>query len=73
MPIMGVAMTKLTTKGRKALPAKDFALPGQRYPIEDKAHAANAKARATQQFRAGNLSADDRAKIDAKADQVLRK
>jgi hypothetical protein len=66
-------MTKLTTKGRKALPAKDFALPGKRYPVEDKVHAANAKARATQQLRAGNLSADDRAKIDARADQVLRK
>ena len=64
-------MTKLTTRTRKSLPAKDFALPGRKYPIEDKAHAANAKARATQEFRAGNLSADDRAKIDAKADAVL--
>ena len=64
-------MTKLTTKTRKSLPGKDFALPGRRYPIEDKAHASNAKARATQEFEAGKLSADDRAKIDAKADAVL--
>ena len=64
-------MTKLTTKTRKSLFAKDFALPGRRYPIEDKAHAANAKARATQEFEAGKLSADDRAKIDVKADAVL--
>jgi hypothetical protein len=64
-------MTKLTTKSRKALPTKNFALPGKRYPVEDKAHAANAKSRATQQFRAGDLSAEDRAKIDAKADAVL--
>ena len=64
-------MSKLTTKARKVMPAKDFALPGHRYPVEDRAHAANAKARATQQFRAGNLSADDRAKVDAKADSVL--
>jgi len=64
-------MTKLTTKSRKALPTKDFALPGSRYPVEDKAHAANAKARATQQFRAGKLGAKDLATIDAKANAVL--
>jgi hypothetical protein len=66
-------MTKLTTKSRKALPAKDFALAGEKYPIEDKAHAANAKSRATQQFRAGHLSSEDLAKIDAKADAVLKR
>lgn len=38
----------LTTKERHALPAKDFALPGARYPIEDKAHARNALARVAQ-------------------------
>ncbi len=38
-------MTELTTKGRKAIPRTDFALPGRRYPIEDKAHARNALAR----------------------------
>lgn len=64
-------MAKLTTKSRKSLPSKDFALPGKKYPVEDKAHAANAKARATQQFRAGHLSADDRTKVNAKADAVL--
>lgn len=64
-------MTRLTNRTRKALPPKDFALPGRKYPIEDKAHAANAKARATQEFRAGNLSEGDRAIIDAKADEVL--
>jgi hypothetical protein len=64
-------MTALTAKGRKALPQKDFALAGKRYPIEDKAHAANAKARATQQFEAGHLSAAQRAKVNAKANAVL--
>jgi hypothetical protein len=38
----------LTAKERHAMPAKDFALPGGRYPIPDKAHAANAKARVSQ-------------------------
>lgn len=42
-------MTKLTAKTRKAIPTKDFAEPGKRaYPIEDAAHARNAKARVAQ-------------------------
>jgi hypothetical protein len=42
-------MAKLTSKSRNDLPKSDFALPGKRaYPIEDKAHAANAKARVSQ-------------------------
>jgi hypothetical protein len=43
-------MTKdLSTKQRKKLSKKDFALPGKRkYPIPDKAHARNALARVAQ-------------------------
>jgi hypothetical protein len=41
-------MTILDAKARKAIPAKSFALPGRRYPIEDKAHARNALARVSQ-------------------------
>ncbi len=41
-------MTKLTTATRKRIPTGDFALPGRRYPIEDKAHARNALARVSQ-------------------------
>lgn len=41
-------MAKLTSKARNALPASDFAIPSQRrYPMEDRAHAADAKARAS--------------------------
>jgi len=39
---------RLTAKTRKALPSKDFALPGRRYPVEDKSHARNALARVAQ-------------------------
>jgi hypothetical protein len=42
------AMTKLTTATRKKIPTGEFALPGRRYPIEDKAHARNALARVSQ-------------------------
>jgi hypothetical protein len=41
-------MAKLTARARKAIPKKDFALPGGRYPIEDASHARNALARAAQ-------------------------
>ena len=66
-------MAKLTTKARKKLPADKFAGPGKSYPIEDKSHAGNAKARATQENNAGRLSDSAKAKIDAKADKVLKK
>ena len=41
-------MAVLTTKARKSLPASAFAGPGRSYPIEDRAHARNALARASQ-------------------------
>jgi hypothetical protein len=65
---------KLTTKSRDALPKREFAEPGKRgYPIEDKAHARNAKARASEEEHKGKLSASEKAKIDRKADAVLSK
>ena len=66
-------MSKLTTAARKKLPSSDFALPGGRFPVEDKAHARDAKARASQAFNAGRLSAADKTKVYHKADAVLAK
>lgn len=66
-------MAELTTKKRNNLPKKDFALPAERkYPVNDKAHAANAKARAQQQYDKGNISKGTLNKIDAKANKVLK-
>jgi hypothetical protein len=66
-------MTKLDTQDRKKIPAKKFAEPDKRaYPIEDKAHARNAKARASQAVKAGRMSKAEEAKIDEKADAVLK-
>ena len=65
-------MAKLTTKGRKALPKSAFAGPGRSYPVEDRAHAANAKARATQAVKAGRMSSSEASKIKAKANKVLK-
>ena len=67
-------MAKLTAKQRNKLPKSDFGLPGQeKYPMPDKSHAANAKARATQMVKKGKLSESSKSKIDAKADRVLDK
>lgn len=66
-------MSKLTTKARDKLPTKDFAGPSRSYPVEDKARAANAKARATQAVKAGRMSPNVAKKIDAKANKVLRR
>lgn len=67
-------MAKLTTKKRNALPKSDFGLPGkEKYPMPDKSHAANAKARATQMVNKGKLSPAAKAKIDAKANRILDK
>ncbi|HJY22905.1 MAG TPA: hypothetical protein VJ279_08480 [Hanamia sp.] len=67
-------MTALTTKRRKALPKAEFALPGKRaYPVDTKARAANAKARATQMLSKGKLSTSQKAQIDKKANKVLGK
>lgn len=65
-------MAKLKTKTRNALPKSEFGLPKQRkYPMPDKAHAANAKARASQMEEKGKLSKSSEKKIDAKANRVL--
>lgn len=41
-------MAKLTSRGRKRIKPKNFALPKQRYPIHDISHARNALARVSQ-------------------------
>jgi hypothetical protein len=67
-------MAKLDAKERRKIPKGEFGLPGERkYPMEDKAHAKNAKARASEMEKKGKLSMSSKAKIDAKADKVLGK
>lgn len=65
-------MAKLTSKSRASLPSKDFAGPDRSYPVENKSHAANAKARASQAVNAGRMSKSTEAKIDRKANAVLK-
>jgi hypothetical protein len=71
---MEVVMAELKAKTRNRLPAKQFAEPEKRaYPIEDKAHARNAKARASQAANAGRMSKAEEKRIDRNADKVLKK
>lgn len=65
-------MAKLSTKARDKLPGREFAGPDRSFPVNDKSHAANAKARASEMEAKGRLSAAQKARIDAKADNVLR-
>lgn len=67
-------MAELTAKKRDSEPKSDFGLPEERkYPMPDKSHARNAKARASQQKKKGNLTSAEKAKIDRKADRILDK
>lgn len=65
-------MSKLTTAQRNKLPSSEFALPAERkYPIYNASHAANAKARAQQQYDKGHISLKMLHDIDHKADRKL--
>jgi hypothetical protein len=67
-------MSKLKAATRNKLPKKEFGLPGERkYPMEDKNHARNAKARASEMEHKGKLSKSSETKIDAKANKILHK
>jgi hypothetical protein len=67
-------MAELIAKKRNAEPKSDFGLPDERkYPMPDKSHARNAKARASQQRKKGDLTTAERAKIDRNADRILDK
>lgn len=77
-------MADLSASKRAKLPAKKFGLPAKaktatakkqsgNYPVNDKAHAVAAKARATQQVKKGNLTPAQKVEIDRKADKVLKK
>jgi hypothetical protein len=53
-------VARLTSRGRKRMKAKQFALPGKRFPIHNASHARNALA------RAANLPPAERQKVRRK-------
>jgi len=67
-------MGTLTEKQRDKLPDSKFGLPDEhKYPMPDKSHARNAKARASQQEEKGTITAKEKGQIDRKADRILDK
>jgi hypothetical protein len=66
-------MAKLTAAQRKSMSSTQFGLPAKKaYPMPDRSHAANAKARAAQQVKKGNLTKAQQKQVDAKANRVLK-
>ena len=74
-------MAKLSRNKRRKLPRKAFAAPKgkgpnkkeNQYPVHDRAHAANAKDRATQMMKKGKMSRSMRNRIHAAANRVLKR
>ena len=67
-------MATLTEKKRDNLKDSTFGLPEEhKYPMPDKSHARNAKARALAAGGQGQPDAAEKAKIDRKADKILDK
>lgn len=67
-------MATLKAAKRKNLAKSQFGMPGSRkYPMDTKARAANAKARATQMYNKGKLSKSAMQKIHAKANRKLKR
>jgi hypothetical protein len=64
----------MKARTRRKLKKSQFGLPGERkYPMPDKAHAVNAKARAKQQRQRGKLSKSAYEKVVANANKVIKR
>lgn len=75
-------MGEMRSKNRAHVSRRKFGLPEKaqtpaakkesgNYPMPDRTHAANAKGRAKQQLKKGNLTKEQYEKIVRKADRVL--
>jgi hypothetical protein len=60
-------MAKLTAETRNKIPESEFALPGRRYPIEDKSHASNARARVS-----GNGTPEEKKRVFSKTAKFFK-
>jgi hypothetical protein len=67
-------MAVLTTKARKKLPSKDFALPGKKaFPLEDKSHAVAAERLVGRAEKAGSITPAQADEVKEKAAKKLGK
>ena len=65
-------MAKLDAAERNRLSSSEFAGPDRSYPVNDKAHARNALARASEMYKKGKLNDREYAQIRNRAHKVLR-
>ncbi len=64
---------KLTAAKERRLPDKAYGLPKERkYPMPDASHARNAKARASAEYKRGNLTRKQYAQIQRKANRIIK-
>ncbi len=68
---LGVEMAKLTSAARNKLPKRDFALPGRKYPVEDRGHAIAAKGRAKTALKRGRLTKSQYKTVVRRANRKL--
>jgi hypothetical protein len=61
----------LTAARRDQMPASQFALPGQRFPIPDQEHARLALSGASRAENTGNITPEQAAIVRAKASRML--
>jgi hypothetical protein len=66
-------MAKLTTAARNNLSGSVFALPGRKFPIEDRAHAVAAERLVGRSLKKGNITPSQAATVRRKAAAKLRK
>jgi hypothetical protein len=66
-------MAKLSTASRNSLADSVFALPGRKFPVNDKAHAVAAERLVGRSLKAGNITAGQAATVRSKAKRKLGK
>jgi hypothetical protein len=64
-------MSKLDADQRNSMPKSEFALPGGRFPINDRNHAEAALSGASRAENVGNITPAQKSEIDAKAHAKL--
>jgi hypothetical protein len=65
-------VAKLTSDQRKGMDPGQFALPGKRFPIEDKVHAQKALQLAPRSEKAGNITPEQEASVQRQARTKLK-
>jgi hypothetical protein len=66
-------MAKLSYKQKKSFAPKVYGLPKvKKYPMPDVAHARDAKARASAQYKKGNLTRGELITISRKANRIIK-